>query len=125
MYVQVVSSLYIFYWFWFLSQVTVTNGAYTSEASERKKVILQSTETQVAIAIDSMTPTSAIISWDAVPGVDGYMVSHNQPENKLLSGDVVENTTTNQMHGKYQSVGCVEEVFPGGWENCLGKSLRK
>ncbi|XP_037803738.1 sortilin-related receptor-like isoform X3 [Penaeus monodon] len=78
--------------------VTVTNGAYTSEASERKKVILQSTETQVAIAIDSMTPTSAIISWDAVPGVDGYMVSHNQPENKLLSGDVVENTTTNQMH---------------------------
>ncbi|XP_069974716.1 sortilin-related receptor isoform X2 [Penaeus vannamei] len=78
--------------------VTVTNEAYTSAASERKKVEVQTTETQVAIVVNSVNSTSAIISWDAVVGAEGYMVTHNQPENKLLSGNVIENTTTNQVH---------------------------
>lgn len=88
----------------------MTNEAYTSAASERKKVEVQTTETQVAIVVNSVNSTSAIISWDAVVGAEGYMVTHNQPENKLLSGNVIENTTTNQVHGGYWSVGCLEYV---------------
>ncbi|XP_042893587.1 sortilin-related receptor-like isoform X2 [Penaeus japonicus] len=76
--------------------VTVMNQEYMSDASERKKIYLQSTETEVDIVVNDVNTTSVSISWDAVPGVDGYMISHNQPENKLLTGNVIENTTTNE-----------------------------
>lgn len=88
---------------WFLSQVTVMNQEYMSDASERKKIYLQSTETEVDIVVNDVNTTSVSISWDAVPGVDGYMISHNQPENKLLTGNVIENTTTNEAIGEQSS----------------------
>ncbi|XP_076042677.1 sortilin-related receptor-like [Oratosquilla oratoria] len=37
------------------------------------------------LALNTTQKTSFVITWSAVPGADGYVISHNQPENDLLN----------------------------------------
>ncbi|KAK8747660.1 hypothetical protein OTU49_016520, partial [Cherax quadricarinatus] len=78
--------------------VTVTNDAYISEPSIHVNFVRESFEnTTVQIGSVASTTTNVSISWEPLPGVDGYMVSHSRPENEYLLGKITKNTTENRI----------------------------
>lgn len=53
------------------------------------------------------------LSWKPIEGVDGYTVTHNQPENEFMNGNIELNTTQTFIEGMY--VFCmVWYIFKGG-----------
>lgn len=50
---------------------------------------------------DSVGENHVRLSWKRIEGVDGYTVTHNQPENEFMSGYIELNTTQTFIEGMY------------------------
>ncbi|XP_045625309.2 sortilin-related receptor isoform X2 [Procambarus clarkii] len=78
--------------------VTVTNEVFTSEPSETIEFVREPFENAtVQVCTVSSTTTSASLTWDPVPGVDGYIISHSRPENEYLSGKITNKTSDTRI----------------------------
>lgn len=88
------------YYFHYCLQVTVTNEAYTSEPSERFEFARKAIDSPLQVNVTNSTSSSVSLTWDPVPGVDGYMVSHSRPENLYLLGKITINTTETHIESK-------------------------
>ncbi|XP_042228900.1 sortilin-related receptor-like isoform X2 [Homarus americanus] len=73
--------------------VTVSNDLYMSEESEHVEIVPSSVDTPVHILTNESTETSFKLSWEPIPEVDGYTISHSRKEEKYLIGKITNKTT--------------------------------
>lgn len=73
--------------------VTMENDKHISPRSNEVQYSISHVDYKVKVKVDNRTSSTVTLSWDAVKGVDGYIISHDRPENKYLTGNVTTNTS--------------------------------
>ena len=76
------------------------NLAYTSNASKPCNYTRKTVDSMVQWSVEGINSSVAHLQWSPVVGVEGYVVSHNQPENEYQLGEVAINTTNTDVYGK-------------------------
>lgn len=89
-------------------QVTMENDEYMSPRSSEVHFNITNIDYEVRVKVDNTTSSSVTLSWDPVDGVEGYIVSHNCPENIYSS---IRKVTTNTSELSIQG----ESFFPNSF----------
>ena len=81
-------------------QVIAQNDKYMSEASNHVQFHITNVDYELRVTMRNVSSSNVTLTWNTVEGIDGYIVSHDQPENGYLMGDVKKNTSESSVIGK-------------------------
>lgn len=77
------------------------NDKYISNRSNEVHYSISYVDYKLKVKEDNSSLSTVTLSWDAVEGVDGYIISHDRPENEYLTGNITTNTSESSIQGKY------------------------
>ena len=72
-----------------------------SEESSHVDLHTTNVDTELNVKVHNISLTNVTLSWDAVKGVDGYIVGHNLPENTYQTEENTTKTSDTSILGEW------------------------
>ena len=87
-------------------QVTALNDRYISNASVSVVCEPKVVDKPDNLRVIRKTRSSVTLNWNHISKIDGFIISHNRPENIFMSGEMKYNSTESTYEGKLTNGFC-------------------
>lgn len=85
--------------------MTCSNSKYSSNASDPVFFTPLTVDQAIkGLSLKSQNGSSASLVWEAVEGVDGYIVSYSYPENQFMGSKFTQNISTSHIESKLSCI---------------------